>query len=188
MSWFDIIKETPEQLLETLRDGKKPTPAMIDLPETPDMKRRRAQQTSDETSRKVVDAAIAAKNKKNQPKPNIPLPKEPSKWRNQLRGVGSKAANLGAGAARKVGSSVKNQLTARQRDPNPNAPSRLRPKQSDQNSRLKPNTNPPPRIPEGGSEEWKKVLSGNQGPLGEDAPIRRVKKVKRDKDGKPVTN
>tara|TARA_R110000824_G_scaffold279660_1_gene467834 strand:+ start:1463 stop:1996 length:534 start_codon:yes stop_codon:yes gene_type:complete len=177
MSWFDIIKETPEQLLETLRDGKKPTPAMIDLPETDDMKRTRAQQTSDETSRKVVDAAIAAKNKKNQPKPNIPLPKEPSKWRNQLRGVGSKAANLGAGAARKVGSSVKNQLTTRQRDHNPNAPSRLKPKQPDPNSRLQP------------KKRWEKVLGGNQGPKGPDAPIKRkVRTVKRNADNTPVIN
>ena len=191
MNWKDILKNQVVPVTEAERQKAanrfrmkaeaKNLPSMIKLPNTAEQNQEAAQKLSDITSgkdsarlnsiepNKAVDAAINAK------KRNTPLPKKT--WQERLKRVGAK-----------VGSGVKNQLTTRQRDPNPNAPSRLKPKQPDPNSRLKPNTNPnlPPRIPEGGPK-WKDVLSGNKGPLGSKAPIRR-RKVKRDEDGNVVTN
>ena len=209
MNWKDILKNQVVPFTEAERQEAakrfrmkaeaKNLPSMIKLPNTAEQNQEAARKLSNITSganaakirsvkpTKEVNAAIAARRAKqnsinpneavdaaiNAKKRNTPLPKKT--WQERLKRVGAK-----------VGSGVKNQLTTRQRDPNPNAPSRLKPKQPDPNSRLKPNTNPnlPPRIPEGGPK-WKNVLSGNKGPLGSKAPIRRVK---RDEDGNVVTN
>ena len=101
---------------------------------------------------------------------SVPLPKEPSKWKEQLRST-----------ARNVGDKVKGQFN-RKRDPNPTASSRLRPSQPKPDTRLKPktNSNPPTIKPKRKplSPQVKDQLRRRQGPTGANAPKPRTRTAK----------